>query len=513
MSSTATDPVEELGVEIESFADQALAHVREISEHGRDLLYYHVTGSSIADIATALGIKDPKQLPVTIHKMLSRFKFPATFTDHEVKLLIKDALAAFDAEESAKTKGAPATPVPAPVKPAPRPVTPAPRAVVTTPRAVPPSPVAEPERAPVQQPAPRPADPVLREPILLSIMTPVQPVVTTPLVVPSVESSPRLPVHVPAPPVVIEPVVLAPKSDSVPQVKGSLVTVSIHRLRRFEGQPRQEFDPQQLEWLAKSIKANSQLQPGLLRKIDGDPDIDFEIIDGERRWIASKMAGLSTYEGIEYADLSVEDAKRQYAISVISNFGRSQHTPLELAHASQKLMADNGWTTAEVAGALCMSEGTIKYHLRLLKLVPEVQALMRIDVAENTRLTIAHALKLVDYPSDFQRTVAEELLEKKLNGNRAPWYIRRRARELGVTVRQSRKGRRPASDARNLQRIFERFDANLEEYLNFGGQTVTEMFRRRVAKERTETIALIDKLVDRMEIMRENIHEAETPSK
>ena len=289
-------------------------------------------------------------------------------------------------------------------------------------------------------------------------------------------------------------------------VSGRLVTIPINRVRRFEGQPRTEFDEEGMVLLTGSMLQVGQLMPGLVRRVTDDPDHDYEIIDGERRWLSGKRSNKTHYEGIEYPGLSVPDAKKQYAVSAIANFGRSQHTPLELAYAVRQLMSDNGWNIQQVSAALCLGEATIRYHLRLLKLAPEAQALMRVTVPEKQRLTIAHALLLVDYPLEFQVKVATELSEQGMAQSKANWHVRQQAVLSGVQANRSRRGRRPANDARTVFRGIQRIDTHLDQYIHLPGLSLVDIFRRRSASERTEVSALLDEAIKKLQTIRSAVN-------
>lgn len=456
MSTNATDPVNELGYDIDSYAKKILQRVSTMLESSREILKLHAQNVTNEEIARRRGAQ-VSAISLVLVRLTPTINLPSDMPVKTKKLVYLRAIEFYE-------NGVPVNPS------ASRPPVSSPTIVEAVPK---------PELA-----KPNPTFPETESPVSVPAVQ-------------EVESRALVPA----------PVFSAPKSQV--KVKGRLVEVDINRIRRFVGQPREEFDPKKLDWLTNSIREVGQLQPVLFREIYDDPDIDYEIIDGECRWICSRRAGRTTLDGVEYPGLSVPDAKKQYLISLISNFGRSNHTPLELAHAGKRLMDENSWTATQAAAAMSIDPSTISYHLRLLKLVPEAQALMRITIDETHRLTIAQAVSLVDYPEEFQRQVAAEIVEKKLRGNETPWYIRRRAAELAVVVnRGRRRGRRPAGDARNFQRSLETFEGHLDQYLNLPDVTIAEAIRRRSMTEQVQMSVQLGRLIEKLQGVKDELKEA-----
>jgi ParB/RepB/Spo0J family partition protein len=406
-------------------------------------------------IAKNLKIKEPRNVGPRLTRMINSFELPSDISTERRDKIILMALEILEKEDVPDTEletQLKSEPEPPPEAPPPPPAASLPASAdVTTGKAalppVPPVPVVE-----------------KAQPVKMSV-------VVTPAPVPALVTAGALPSGV--------------------IVTGMQLLVPVNRLRRFALQPRTEFDPAVLTTLSESIRLVGQLMPALLRQVVGVDGIDYEIIDGECRWIASKIAGLTMFKGIVYPGLSVEDAKKQYLLSVIANFGRSTHTSLEFAHIADKLMRDNDWTAAKVAKVMTSSEAKVRTHLKLLQLVPEVQALMKLDVPEGRRLMINQALHLAEYPPDFQRTVAQEMSDEGIRGTSVvQWHIRKRAVEAGVVAQRSRKGRRPAGDARNLRRGVERFKDLIHLYLNVPGKTTGELYKNS-PEEKTAVLLAI----------------------
>ena len=186
-----------------------------------------------------------------------------------------------------------------------------------------------------------------------------------------------------------------------------LQEISVSSIDPNPNQPRNHFDEDSLAELSASIKAIGLLQPVLVRP-SSTPD-RFELIAGERRWRASKRAGLSTIPAI----VRVTDDVSSVEQALVENLHRQDLTPLEEAAAYQQLLEDFSMTHEQVASKVGKSRSAITNSLRLLTLPPTIQQY----IAEG-RLSAGHAKALLSTPD---RTLQESLA--------------RAAVEQGLTVR------------------------------------------------------------------------------
>ena len=160
-------------------------------------------------------------------------------------------------------------------------------------------------------------------------------------------------------------------------------------------QPRSHFDEEALAELSASIKAIGLLQPILVRP-SASPD-RFELIAGERRWRASKRAGLSVIPAI----VRVTDDVSSVEQALVENLHRQDLTPLEEAAAYQQLLEDFSMTHEQVATKVGKSRSAITNSLRLLSLPPTIQQYL-----SDGRLSAGHAKALLGTPD---RTLQESL--------------------------------------------------------------------------------------------------------
>lgn len=164
---------------------------------------------------------------------------------------------------------------------------------------------------------------------------------------------------------------------------GGVQQLRISQVEPKAGQPRKTFENEALAQLAESIAAHGVLQPILVRELEGGR---YQIIAGERRWRAAKLAALS-----EIPALVVEsDEKKAAQLALIENIQRENLNPLEEAMAYRDLAEEHLMTQEEIASAIGKSRSAIANFTRLLDLPVEVQAL----VAEGM-LTAGHARALL----------------------------------------------------------------------------------------------------------------------
>jgi ParB family chromosome partitioning protein len=150
---------------------------------------------------------------------------------------------------------------------------------------------------------------------------------------------------------------------------GKLKSLPVHRLERGEQQPRRAIDGIALKKLAESILTEGVIQPIFVRKARRGK---FEIVAGERRWHAAKMAGLKSVPTV-VGDVSDEAA---LAIALIENLHREDLNPIDQALAMQRLTDDFGMTHRQIADMIGKSRAAVTNLLRLLELPVDVQRLV-----------------------------------------------------------------------------------------------------------------------------------------
>lgn len=202
------------------------------------------------------------------------------------------------------------------------------------------------------------------------------------------------------------------------QVDGELRHVPIEFLERGRYQPRRDMDPQALEELAESIKAQGVMQPIVVRPIS---QTKFEIIAGERRWRASQLAGL---DKVPCVIRDVPDSAA-IAMALIENIQREDLNPIEEAMALQRLQDEFDLTHQQVAEAVGKSRTTITNLLRLISLSAEAKKML-----EHGDLEMGHARAILGLEAPRQTEAARVIAARGLSVRQTEALVRRMQQEV-----------------------------------------------------------------------------------
>ena len=209
-------------------------------------------------------------------------------------------------------------------------------------------------------------------------------------------------------------------SDYTPvqEQEGSLRQLPVQKVEPNPMQPRREFDQEALEALADSISEHGMLQPLTVREL---PSGYFQIIAGERRWRAARLAGLS-----EVPALVIEaDDRKTMELALIENLQREDLNPVEEALGYDSLIKDYGLTQEEAARRVGKSRPTVANALRLLNLEEELLELVR---ASKLSPGHARAVLSVKDPSK-RREAAQKIVALDLSVRQAELLCRNLSRE------------------------------------------------------------------------------------
>ncbi len=206
-------------------------------------------------------------------------------------------------------------------------------------------------------------------------------------------------------------------ANELDEAEGELLTLPIAKVEPREAQPRKRFDEQALQDLADSIAQYGLIQPIVARKLDSGY---YQIIAGERRWRASRMAGLTE---VPVRVLEADD-RRTAELALVENLQREDLNPIEEARGYKTLMEDYGLTQEETARSVGRSRPAVANALRLLGLSPAVMALV-----ERKELSAGHARAILPLESEKQQLeLAQEVLKKSLSVRRTEQLAARLSR-------------------------------------------------------------------------------------
>ena len=180
------------------------------------------------------------------------------------------------------------------------------------------------------------------------------------------------------------------------QTSAGVLTLPLHRVEPNPFQPRKEFDPEALQTLADSLTEHGMLQPLTVRESQGGY---YQIIAGERRWRAARLAGLQ-----EVPVIVVEaDDRKVMELALVENLQREDLNPMEEAQGFQTLMEEYGLTQDETAQRVGRSRSAVANSLRLLSLSQELA-----DLVRDGTITPGHARALLSLKSEKLRQQAAQ---------------------------------------------------------------------------------------------------------
>ena len=211
-------------------------------------------------------------------------------------------------------------------------------------------------------------------------------------------------------------------------------SVPIEHIERGRYQPRRDFDPDALQELANSIRAQGLMQPIVLRPCG---EQRYEIIAGERRWRAAQIAGMDEIPAL----VREVDDEAAIAMALIENIQREDLNPVEEATALQRLQSEFGLTQQEVADAVGKSRPAVANLLRLMALEPEVRKLL-----EHGDLDMGHARCLLALDGAQQVAAARQVVSRELSVRQTESLVRRLQSDGG-----DQQPAAPDPDIRRLQ--------------------------------------------------------------
>ncbi len=223
----------------------------------------------------------------------------------------------------------------------------------------------------------------------------------------------------------------------------AIVTLKLMDVEPNSNQPRKVFEDEALSELAESIKEHGVISPIIVA-----PPVNgyYKIIAGERRWRASKLAGIKTIPAI----IKDYDQVRLYEVALIENLQRKDLNPVEEAFAYRKLMDDFNLTQEKIAERISKSRSSIANSLRLLALSKAA-----LELLAEGKISTGHAKVLVALDSKLQIKLAKEVAEKALS-----------VRELEAILKQLNKKEKPKSKQDiNVKLAFEEIEKSLTNSL------------------------------------------------
>lgn len=251
---------------------------------------------------------------------------------------------------------------------------------------------------------------------------------------------------------------------------GTPMMLALDDLAPGRYQPRTRMDEGALYELAESIKAQGIMQPILVRRIRTEPSgqraagagAHYEIIAGERRFRAARLAGLTEVPAL-VREVPDEAAA---AMALIENIQREDLNPLEEAQGIKRLVDDFGLTHEQAAQAVGKSRSAASNLLRLLQLAEPVQGMLMAG-----DLDMGHARALLALGGAAQITAANRVAQRKLSVRQAEALVRKLAAEFSLTAPRKRSGSEKPGDVRRVEdELSDLLTAQVEVRVKKGGR-------------------------------------------
>ena len=224
-----------------------------------------------------------------------------------------------------------------------------------------------------------------------------------------------------------------------------ITLINLSEIKPNPFQPRKTFDQDKLNELAESIKENGLFQPILVRKAL----IGYEIISGERRFRASKIAKLKEVPVIVYD----YDDQKMMEVAIVENIQREDLSVIEEAISYQELMKKLNYTQEQVAKKVGKSRSYIANYLRLLKLDNDI-----LDLINNQKITMGHVKTLITLED---KKKIKEIVNKILDENLSVREVEKIAQDLKVTKKIKQDKKVIVNNSRN-----KRLEKEIREKLN-----------------------------------------------
>jgi len=236
----------------------------------------------------------------------------------------------------------------------------------------------------------------------------------------------------------------------VPKVHDNVFYIEVNKIRPNANQPRREFDKEALQELASSIKKYGVLQPLLVSKIERETDrgleVEYELIAGERRLRASKLAGLPHVPAIIKDNF--DENRLKLEVALVENVQREDLNALEEAEAYARLAKEFNLTQKDIAAKVAKSREVVANAIRLLDLPADIREGLR-----NGKITRTHARALLSFKDEGKQ---REMFKQILAGNFAVRELENEAKVYNT----AKKAAAPVSNSR-----FEDLQSNLSKNL------------------------------------------------
>lgn len=265
------------------------------------------------------------------------------------------------------------------------------------------------------------------------------------------------------------------KDKNAEKVVGNIIELELDFIEVNPFQPRTSFNEEELEGLASSIQELGVIQPITVRKIGFNK---FELISGERRFRASKLAGLKTIP----AYVRIADDNESLTMALVENIQRQDLDPIEIALSYQRLIEEINLTQDQMSKRVGKKRSTITNYLRLLKLAPVIQTGIR-----DGFISMGHGRAIITIENPEQQVdIYQEIISQNLSVRETEDLVRR-IQNPDLQTTEGEKSETETSKSQNLKAgIPSYIQENLDNFSHFFGTKVSV----KVAKNGKGTLTI-----------------------
>lgn len=223
----------------------------------------------------------------------------------------------------------------------------------------------------------------------------------------------------------------------------SISEIPIEQIEAYKNQPRTHFDQEALQELADSIKVQGIIQPITVRRLS---EKEYQIISGERRYRASKLAGLTSIP----AYVRTADDQQMLEMALIENIQRENLNAIEISLSYQRLISECNLKQEELGERVGKNRATVTNYLRLLKLPPVIQAAIR-----DNQLSMGHARAIISVENvEDQLAIFNKIIKEDLSVRKVEEWVR------GNAIQGAKKPAEKSSENVELKQLQNRLSSH-----------------------------------------------------
>ena len=287
------------------------------------------------------------------------------------------------------------------------------------------------------------------------------------------------------------PLAPTPQATSIRGKHDQVIFIDPRRVEPLPFNPRKRNSPgftsESLRVLGSAIKLTGQLQACSVCR-STDPNFDAKLIDGERRFLACKMAGIMLLVVVN-EKIDPNDEETLHALSVAHNFNREPHTCIEVAHAVSRMKIGAKMDAEDIAIAVGKTSAWVYQHLSLLRLHQSVQEMLVTPPEKNNKrsylLSFSIGIMLTNeaYSQEEQLGLANEIVKSQMSDAEARRFLDNELRKKGLSTK-TRTG--PKKLFTSLHNLADKAEHTFGRYLDMTAQEITKMVSSQTPEARSE---------------------------